>query len=215
MHFNTFNDWHFLNVDRSVKQIPEEACGGDCVLTGIAKHSHDLQTSTNDQDRAEALIFLGHSLGDVHQPLHVSYANDEGGNQIKPVTGGFYPLPKFNGKESDLNLHAVWDGSIIRKAIAGPGWSAFAGDLHGKITPAQKTAWLASSEPLAWAQESYDITTLPNVQYCKKKTAGCQPFGTGRVLKKDYQKKFEKDVDLRLEQGGTRLAALIHAALHP
>jgi hypothetical protein len=37
----------------------------------------------------------------------------------------------------------------------------------------------------------------------------------GRVLTKAYQDEFADDVELRLEQAGTRLASLIHAALHP
>jgi hypothetical protein len=36
----------------------------------------------------------------------------------------------------------------------------------------------------------------------------------GRVLTKAYQDEFADDVELRLEQAGTRLAALIQAALH-
>jgi hypothetical protein len=197
-----------------VTTIPEQACAGNCVLTGISTHSGDLKTGTTDQKRAEGLIFLGHWVGDIHQPLHVSYKDDQGGNLIKPITGGFYPIPTKPPPNPQLKLHAVWDSSIIRKTIAGPGWLAFANGLHAKITAAQKTAWLAST-PLEWAQESYDITTLPDVQYCKKTNTGCEAFGHGRVLKKPYQDEFEDDVELRLEQAGTRLAALIHTALHP
>ena len=52
-----------------------------------------LKTASNDQERAEAIIFLGHFVGDVHQPLHVSYESDQGGNLIRPVTGGFLSDP--------------------------------------------------------------------------------------------------------------------------
>jgi len=210
LHFKGFSNWHFLNTARTVKKIPESSCHDDCVLTGITTHSGMLKNGTTDQERAEGLIFLGHWAGDIHQPLHVSYADDLGGNHIKPVTGGFYPIPT----SYPLNLHAVWDGSIIRIMIADAGWRAFADGLHSKITDKQKTAW-STSTPLAWAQESYDITTLAGVEYCKKTNAGCESFGTGRELTKTYQDKFAKDVDLRLQKAGTRLAMLIHEALHP
>lgn len=210
LHFKPFDNWHFLNVARSVKKIPESSCHDDCVLTGITTHSGMLKNGTTDQDRAEGLIFLGHWAGDIHQPLHISYADDLGGNKIQPVTGGFYPIPS----KYPLNLHAVWDGSIIRIIIADPGWRDFADHLHAKITDKQKAAWSAS-KPLAWAQESYSITTLAGVEYCKKTSAGCESFGTGRELTKTYQDEFAKDVDLRLQKAGTRLAALIHEALHP
>jgi hypothetical protein len=210
LHFKSFSNWHFLNVARSVKKIQGKACNNDCALTGITTHSGMLKNGKTDQERAEGLVFLGHWVGDIHQPLHVSYADDLGGNNIKPVTGGFYPIP--NG--FPLNLHAVWDGSIIRIMIAGPGWRAFADGLQAKITATQKTAW-STSTPLAWAQESYDVTTLAGVEYCKKTSTGCEAFGTGRVLTKAYQDQFAKVVDLRLQKAGTRLAALIHESLHP
>jgi S1/P1 Nuclease. len=210
LHFKDFSDWHFLNVARSVRKIPDTACGGRCVLTGIATHSGLLKTGATDQERGEGLIFLGHWLGDSHQPLHVSYANDQGGNLIQPVTGGFFPVPaKF-----PLNLHSVWDSSIILKLIAEPGWRAFADDLQAKITNTQKASWLTST-PLGWVQESYDITTQPDVQYCHKTKKTCASFGTGRELTEAYQSEFADDVELRLQKAGVRLAAMIHEGLNP
>jgi hypothetical protein len=218
IHFEPFNAWHFLNVARSVKQIPASACANNCVVFAIEKHSHDLQTATNDQDRAEALIFLGHWVGDIHQPLHISYEKDQGGNLIQPVTGGFYPIPRIADKpDATLNLHSVWDSGIIRQDLPGPDVLVFADMLQATITSAQRKAWL-TSKPLQWAQESYDITTSPEVKYCKRTScdAGCEALATpGRVLTEAYQDEFADDVELRLEQAGTRLASLIHAALHP
>lgn len=218
LHFEPFNEWHFLNVEPTVKQIPASACHDNCVVFAIEKHSHDLQTAANDQDRAEALILLGHWVGDVHQPLHVSYKEDQGGNKIEPVTGGFYPLPQIPNKpDATLNLHSVWDSGIIRKDLPSSDLFAFADRLQATITDAQRTAWLAS-KPLQWAQESYDITTLPDFQYCRRTScdAGCEALKAhGRVLTKAYQDEFADDVELRMEQAGTRLASLIHAALHP
>ena len=208
LHYKDFNDWHFINVARSVKTIPEEACKDDCVLTGIAKHAARLKSGANDQERGEGLFFLGHWLGDVHQPLHVSYADDQGGNKIEPVEGGFYPVPK----KFPLNLHAVWDGAILRLAIADPGWREFADDLQDQITDAQRDQWLAAA-PLAWAQESYDITTSKDVQYCKQTNSGCKKLGGGRTLGEDYQNEFLDPIELRLQKAGVRLARLIREGL--
>ncbi|MEA2569373.1 MAG: nuclease [Acidobacteriota bacterium] len=209
LHFTPFNDWHFLNVERNVKTLPESACADDCVLTGIATHSAMLKNGGTDQERAEGLIFLGHWVGDVHQPLHISYENDEGGNKIAPITGGFYPVPlKF-----PLNLHSVWDSGIIRKALTAKGWQTFADGLKKHITTADKKKWLASTTPLQWAQESYDITTQPDVLYCHEEADGCDGFGTGRALTSAYQEEFVPIVDQRLEMAGTRLAQLIRENL--
>lgn len=216
LRFKQFDQQHFLNVSRSTKTIPETACHDDCVITAIDTQAKLLKTGATDQERAEGLIFLGHFVGDIHQPLHISYQQDQGGNLIKPVTGGFYPIPQKrpgDTQEPQLNLHAVWDGSILRKAIAEPGWKAFADKLRKKITDAQKAQW-ATSTPLAWAQESYDITTSKDVLYCQKKDEGCEPLHhTGRKLTKAYQNEFLGPVDLRLQKAGVRLAALIHEGL--
>jgi len=210
LHFEPFDHWHFLNVARTVRKIPAEACGDDCVLTAIERHAGMLRDGATDQERGEGLIFLGHWVGDIHQPLHVSYANDQGGNLIEPVTGGFFPIPE----KFPLNLHSVWDGSIIRKEIAIPGWRMFADDLSSRIRKKDKAKWITAT-PLQWAQESYDITTLPDVQYCHKTKKKCEAFGTGRTLTADYQTEFADDVNLRLEKAGVRLASLIHEALNP
>jgi S1/P1 Nuclease len=39
-------------------------------------------TQQPDWSRAEAVMFLTHLVGDVHQPLHVALASDKGGNEI-------------------------------------------------------------------------------------------------------------------------------------
>jgi len=214
--FDVFNNQHFLNVDRNVTTIPANACH-DCVLTGIASQSALLRTAKNPQQRAEALIFLGHFVGDVHQPLHISYSDDEGGNSVEPVTGGFYPVPATPPgatKPATLNLHSVWDTSIIRRQLGTQKLNAFADGLKQKITDKQKTEWLQSI-PLDWAQESYTITTSAHAEYCHKSAATCGRFGNGRVLGQAYQKEFEPQVDERLQKAGVRLAALIHEALKP
>ena len=167
-----------------------------------------LKSGETDQERAEGLVFLGHWVGDAHQPLHVSYSDDEGGNEIEPVTGGYYPVPK----SYPLNLHAVWDSGILRKLIAKPGWRAFADTLQSEITDEESERWLAAA-PLDWAQESYDITTQPAVKYCRNKNGKCVAFGSGRKLTKTYQKQFADDVEERLKKAGARLAASIRHAL--
>jgi hypothetical protein len=217
LRFGKFNKQHFLNVSRDTTKITEEACGGDCVLTGIASQAAQLKSGATEQERAEGLIFLGHFVGDAHQPLHISFEDDQGGNLVEPVTGGFYPIPQKrpgDTKEPELNLHSVWDSGIIRKALGPLGWQPFADRLRKKITAKERTQW-AAAKPLQWAQESYDITTSNDVLYCKESHHVCKAFGHGRVLHESYQDEFLGPVDKRLEEAGVRLAAMIHEALQP
>jgi len=205
--FQAFNEWHFLNVPRSTKTITSDSgCNDNCVLHGIDFHTNALANATNDQDRAEALLFLGHWVGDIHQPLHVSYADDRGGNDIKPIDGGLYTSRTF---------HSVWDSGIIANGESGTGWKAFADALNKKITDADKAAWLGGNH-VDWANESYQITIKPDVEYCKENAdnTSCDPLPShSRTLKQPYQDEFEPDVETRLEKAGIRLADIIEKNL--
>jgi hypothetical protein len=199
--FAQFNNWHFLNVPRDTVTIGADACHDDCVVHGIEFHAAQLKNGANDQERAEALFFLGHWLGDVHQPLHVSFADDRGGNNIKPIRGGFY---------TSGSLHSVWDSGIIVKGKGALGWREYADKLEKLITPVERDTWLAAEEPLEWAQESYVITTGRRLNYCEWSATECAPEGDpARTLGSAYQREFQDEVELRLRMAGARLAELI------
>jgi hypothetical protein len=206
--FSRFNDWHFLNAPRTARQIEEKHCGEDCVLTAIEYHSSRLANHGSDeQRRARALLFLGHWIGDVHQPLHVSYHDDLGGNRIKPIRGGYF---------SDDDLHAVWDTGIIRRARGSKTWLEYATELRGAITPEQRAEWIGGT-PLDWARESYAITTRQPVDYCEWEGTGdeeaCVPEGKSRRLDASYESEFRSVVERRLQQAAVRLADQIRSAL--
>lgn len=208
--FNNFETWHFFNLPRTTRVADKDLCHEDCVLEGIIQDSALLREASEEQARAEGVIFLGHWVADIHQPLHISFRDDLGGNEILLASSS-----KYSG-----HLHRVWDSGIIRAAmqeeqITDP--LAYARRLRNAITSSERTQWLASAPP-RWAQESYDITLQPDVQYCRFKTTPsgerCRTIGGKRRLTIDYQQKFEDDVELRLKQAGVRLAEEIRKALH-
>jgi hypothetical protein len=212
LYFKRFEEWHFLNLPRDVRTADPDQCGNNCVLRGIAYHSARLANADlQDWKRAEALFFLGHWIGDIHQPLHVSYKDDLGGNRIKPITGGFFT--------TSSNLHTVWDSGIIEMAHAGND-KTLAAKLAAAITPQMRTEWVAV-DPIGWAQESYDITISPDVSYCAWTTTNnphdeeaCVPKSkAGRTLHKSYETEFRPTVERRLQQAGVRLADRIRRAL--
>jgi hypothetical protein len=80
---------HFINLPRhSHGQTSDDCPGADkCVLTAILDDAQVLASeSAKPADRLVALKFLGHWVGDIHQPLHVSFEDDRGDNNIN-VTG--------------------------------------------------------------------------------------------------------------------------------
>jgi S1/P1 Nuclease len=76
---------HFINVPRDFERFVSDECVGtsQCLLTAISADLLLLQTSTDDEAKLAALKFLGHWIGDIHQPLHVSFEDDRGGGKIK------------------------------------------------------------------------------------------------------------------------------------
>lgn len=110
-----------------------------CVISAINNHTAIfLSPATKDKDRQEALMFLIHFVGDLHQPLHVEDAY-RGGNLIEPV--------KF-GAVNTLNLHSVWDASVPHKMRG----------LEKSISDAEEK--VAAAE---WADELFALNTQNGV----------------------------------------------------
>jgi len=98
---------HFINVPRTLQTIATAQCQGapTCLFTAIVTDREVLRTSNDDAAKLASLKFLGHWIGDIHQPLHVSFADDRGGNFIRE-----------SGPCVD-SLHTVWDTCIIEKKL--------------------------------------------------------------------------------------------------
>jgi len=76
--------WHFINVPRQAALTsanePTYCPRGDCVVDALAAQYRVLTTSADAAQKANALRFLVHFVGDLHQPLHATTNGDRGGN---------------------------------------------------------------------------------------------------------------------------------------
>ena len=138
------------------------------------------------QERIEALKFVVHFVGDVHQPLHLGNARDRGGNDVK-VT--FF--------ENNTNLHSLWDSGMIRRTQKG--WTEYATELAAKITPQERVLY-DTLDPVVWATESHKLAHSNAYDVPKD----------GR-LGQDYFDKNILVIERRLSMAGVRLAALLNA----
>lgn len=133
---------HYVNfADSSCHyDAPRDCPGGRCVVAAINRYARILgDRSRADAERAEALRFVVHFVGDAHQPLHAGYRRDRGGNQYQV---------QLNGRGS--NLHAVWDSPVL--ASRKLGWQAYANALARQPLPR------AGGTPVQWAEESCRAT---------------------------------------------------------
>jgi len=121
---------HFVNTDPAEVDLTPQCDGHLCATDGVAHFAHRLATSTDPAERREALMVVVHLVADVHQPLHVSYARDRGGNDHTVW---------LDGEQTDL--HTVWDDVVPL--------------LPGALEP---VAVAAGGHPDDWAAESYALT---------------------------------------------------------
>lgn len=106
-----------------------------CVVEAITYYSDVLgDAHASDDEKLMALKFLGHFVGDLHQPLHAGYKRDKGGNDKR--------VSFFNQR---TNLHKVWDSMMLKREVTD--WFAFATTLHGDITPAIRSTWSSDLTP--------------------------------------------------------------------
>lgn len=112
-----YNQWqwsrelHFVNIPTwNCQYLPSRDCVNDrCIEGALKNYSHRLIDNNLDYiQQQQALFFLVHFLGDIHQPLHSGFKSDFGGNAVK---GHF-----LNGTNL-TNLHSIWDVEIIAARI--------------------------------------------------------------------------------------------------
>ncbi len=183
--------WHYINVPVDsifggwARFCPPEGC----ILAAIDRYSAILADRTRpDVERAEALRFLIHFIGDLHQPLHVGERGDRGGNDVKVTWQG-----------RPTNLHSVWDSYLI--GSAGLDEDHWLGRLR-KTARRMNRKEVASGGPADWAAESHAISrdhvyALPS------------PLEVGSVYAMENLPRAEQ----RLAQAGVRLAALLNQLL--
>ncbi|EGS22915.1 uncharacterized protein CTHT_0013930 [Thermochaetoides thermophila DSM 1495] len=209
------NPPHSCNVD--IERDCKQTAG--CVVTALANYTTRLMDeSLSRSERAIAAKFVVHFVGDLHQPLH----NEDvarGGNGI-PVL--------FDGAR--LNLHHVWDTSIVEKLVGGgrglrrkpyemaKRWAEeLVREIEGGKFSRDKEGWLKAanlSDPvgtaLEWAREgnSYVCSTV-------------LPDGVNSIVEQElggeYYQKAAPVVEAQIAKAGYRLAAwldMITASLH-
>jgi hypothetical protein len=145
-------NWHFIDLtlqdDKS--DIPARCPGDDCAPARIRLFAAQLASKQAVESRwsnLDALRYVVHLVGDIHQPLHTISDADLGGNceHLDPLVG--------NAK----NLHALWDGPLV-DAINSDS-RALAEELEQSIEqlpPATRTA-LAAGNQDDWVWESHEV----------------------------------------------------------
>lgn len=196
----TYN-WHFVDIPLAEQHYAEgrdckPSSAGDCVIAEIERATATLKdTTATPIDRQEALKFLVHFVGDLHQPLH-TVLEGRGENDLK-VT---YFIDPYRNKTEKTDLHKVWDSGLIHSVYWN--WGTYVDDLETKWLPGRDVKALQAGTPVAWAE----ATHLAAQQVT-------QPVHMNDVLGEDYLKMAKPVMDEQLALAGLRLAAIINEAL--
>lgn len=193
--------WHFVNIPfGGARYDAKRDCAlpkkGDCVIGAVERFRRVLSDRNRPADeRAEALRFLVHFIGDLHQPLHTSGRNDQGGNDLPVI---------FFGETRHLfgswNLHAVWDSGLIERT--GLDERGYLATLERWIA-ARALSDLQKGGVADWAMEAH------------RAVAGAYQIPKDRALSDRYYEKNLPVVNELLAKAGVRLAKVLNRAVQP
>ena len=211
----TNGTWHYIDIPVPTKSKTLDAfCKEDnCAPARIKIFSNTLRASKDDAQRRQALLFVVHFVGDLHQPLHsAERACDRGGNSER------VNFAAGEEKESNTALHHVWDSSEVELAMHNDNITderVYAGFLMASIQLAQAAKWArATPDEIAW--ESYKLAVskvyrgIPFQNFCDNNQKPA-PLVTDLTLA--YENDGTKVVREQLKKAGVRLAAILESDL--
>jgi len=207
LHYVNTKDWTCV-YDRQNDCYWNSTQG--CVDGAIQNYTKRLGDSQLDSTQLhEALKFVIHFIGDVHQPLHGGFETDLGGNTIR---GTFFG--------QSVNLHSLWDTTMIQRKIntefqsqralylqylISQMNSRYAQDISAWIQCSDDSPYLACSS--TWIQEDaeHSCTSVYRDENGEQISSA-----TGFNFSETYYNTRMSIVELRLIQAGVRLAAVIN-----
>ncbi|HEY5591060.1 MAG TPA: S1/P1 nuclease [Paludibacter sp.] len=154
--------WHYQNLKDGMttadfqKLLDNPKAEGEHLFYALDTLTSRLKKDKND---AEALKFLVHFVGDLHQPMHLGRLEDLGGNKIS-----------INWFGKTINLHSLWDSYIVESNKMS--YSEFSRYLQDKFEPKRsefkKYSILQSIEAgyaIRTQIYAYDTTDTNNYHY--------------------------------------------------
>jgi hypothetical protein len=191
-HAETAN-WHFVDIPINQRHLnmDRDCPKGDCVVGRIVLFEQIVgDPAATAAEREEALKFLVHFIGDMHQPLHCSTNGDRGGNTVRLI---YRNMP--------TNLHSLWDTGLLGRMGTEeqlfPILSAEALQHAGK--------W-SKGDVQDWAEQSHKASQKIVYGKLPAPPAPDQPI----VIPPDYERTATSLVREQLEKAGDRLARVLN-----
>lgn len=183
--------WHYKNIDAGVEYDKAPLNNKGDVVTAIGEQIAILSDPVSSREqKVLALKILVHTVGDLHQPMHMGHLSDLGGNKWKVV---------FFGR--DTNLHSIWDGSLMNSGHAW-GYKEWQEQLD-RLTPEQEAAETAGTVD-EWARQTYEIATRVYDYFPESAKVSYNEVAAWTPV-----------IELQVLRGGLRLARILNAIFDP
>jgi hypothetical protein len=195
--------WHYIDSkDGTCGFVPPRDCpDGSCAPGAIEAQLKIVADGTQAREkRRDALKFVVHFVGDIHQPLHASPRDDAGGNRYPVTVHADVAPPEYAVKhpEAVSNLHAVWDYYVLASRHLGN--EAYAGVLAGSVPHLTRDK---IGTPFDWASES-----------CLEVDSHAI-YPPGHLIDQAYLDAQRPLAEQRVTMAAARLAYLLNQALDP
>jgi hypothetical protein len=223
--------WHYIDIPRGTARGDGNLtlyCGKEsCVNEALTAQIEILKNkSAEPAKRTEALRYIIHFVGDLHQPLHSTTNDDEGGNCV-PLKF-FRRKPREHNHGFTPNLHSVWDSAIIERDAEGADSHEYADRLEESFSSSIEQWQKAGIHIDDWIWESHDyaeknvyapltpkvgIEQPTPVHACTDdNNIGARLFDEHITVSESYQDQAAPIAELRIVQAGIRLALILNSA---
>jgi len=182
--------WHYINIPLAASRIDRarECPNGACIVAKTEDFLAVLADAESSRaSKAEALKFVMHFVGDLHQPLHCADNDDRGGTARQVI---------FDSRPD--NLHWVWDTGLLQHLSRDAG--SFARELERKLTDEEQEAWKQGSVT-DWALQSHRLAQTTVYGRLGRRNPA--------VISSAYERQADPVVEVQLERAGVRLAYVL------
>jgi hypothetical protein len=206
--------WHYINlavIPPGDTTRPPSETSGELVIETAHNLAVLRDPESPDADKAIALSWVLHLVGDIHQPLHATNffstrwpQGDRGGNGM---------FIRATPTAQSINLHSFWDGLIIgsddtrstmNRAIA----------LRAAHPAGPLATQIAVLSPMTWAADE-SLPLARQLAYLGGTLGAGTVRDSASVLPSTYASNAQRVAEERVTLAGYRMGALIAAALKP
>ena len=203
------SNWHYFDTlwmtkDGKVVFVTDVEENGK-MMENLSDFDKVIRSSASNQEKAIAIAWLEHLIGDIHQPLHAS-ARALGEDDKKGDQGGNLFLLTPKGSRDKLNLHSFWDGIIrqnfpnTKDACEADYLDPIAQSIMKNFPYSKLQSRIANAKYDMWEKESVEIATTFVYKGLKRY----------EMPSEEYKKKSLKIAEERMALGGYRLGDLFN-----